>query len=194
MLKPAVLVHELGQLILGAGIAAGLGHLRLDVSHAALDAAHRAGAGDDLGQHGATLGLRDLLAEVADRQVLAAGDRPGVRLLLAGDDLEQGCLAGAVRPHDRDAAARNDLQVHVGEEVLGAVALGEPGERDEAHRSVGGVLRRAPPVSKRSRVAMPATPAAFQAFSTEWALIGESQMARTLGPAPERAAPAAPCS
>ena len=41
--------------------------------------------------------------------------------------------------------------------------------------------------------AMPVRPAvAFQAFSTEWAVSGESQMARTTGPAPDRHAPAAP--
>ena len=44
---------------------------------------------------------------------------------------------------------------------------------------------------------MPAIPVvdpavAFHAFSTEWAVSGESQMARTDGPAPDRHAPAAP--
>ena len=43
---------------------------------------------------------------------------------------------------------------------------------------------RAPEVSKRSLVAIPGTPTAFSAFSTEWAPAGESQMAITLGPAP----------
>ena len=51
-----------------------------------------------------------------------------------------------------------------------------------------------PAVSKRSRVAMPGMPEAFQAFSTPCAFVGESQMASTVGPAPERHAPAAPRS
>ena len=81
----------------------------------------------------------------------------------------------------------------------------ESGTVQETHTVVGvrllpdyrpsqSATRRAPDVSNRSLVAMPGTPAAFQAFSTAWAEGVESQMASTVGPAPERQAPAAPRS
>ena len=67
MLEPAVLVHQLGQLVLGRRPRSQLG---LDVPHPALDAAHRAGAGQHLGQDAAPRRLGHLLAQVADGDVL----------------------------------------------------------------------------------------------------------------------------
>src|SRR5439155_102124 len=81
----------------GIGVAARLGELRLDMAEPMADPAHRPGAGHDLGQDAAPGRVRDVLAEVADDHVLPAYDRARVRLLLAGDDLEQRRLAGTVR-------------------------------------------------------------------------------------------------
>ena len=102
MLEAAVLVDQLRELLVVVRVL----HLGLDVAHPALDAAHLAGAGQYLGQHAATAALRHLLAQVADHDVAGAGDRPGVGLLVAGDELEQRRLAGAVGPDDRDRDAR----------------------------------------------------------------------------------------
>jgi hypothetical protein len=111
-----------------------LGHLCLDVAQPPLDAADRACPRQHLGQHRATLRLCDLLAQVADRQVLAPCDDADIGLLVAGDDLQQGRLAGPVRSYDGDAAPGADLQPDPVEQVLGAMALGDPGEGDQAHR------------------------------------------------------------
>ena len=100
-------------------------------------------------------------------------------------------------PDDREPTTGADHQADVAEEMLGGVALRHARERHEGHGPEHGsqsATRRAPDVSNRSLVAMPGTPAAFHAFSTAWALGAESQIARTVGPAPERQAPAAPRS
>ena len=191
MLQPPVFVHQLGQF----GLVGGIGHLLLDVGHAPADAGHRAGPGQHLGHHRVTARLGDFLAEVADDQVLAAGHGARVRALFAGDDLEQRRLAGAVGTDDGHPPAGAHLQADVAEQELGAVALGHAGQVDEAHRRASAVVSRAPASSNRRRVAIPGRPplpSPFHAFSTAWAVNGESQMARTAGPAPDRQAPTAP--
>ena len=127
MLQPPVLGHELLELRL----LARFGQLGLDMAHPSTDAAHLAGAGDDLVEDAPPARLGDLLAQVADDHVLAPRDRAAVRLLLAGDDLEQRRLAGAVRPDDGDAPSGGDLQADAVEQVLRTVALGEVGEGDQ---------------------------------------------------------------
>ena len=102
MLEAPVLVHQLGELLVVVRVL----HLGLDVSHPAFDAAHLAGARQYLGEHAATAGLRHLLAQVADHDFAGTGDRSGVRLLVAGDELEQRRLAGAIGPDHGDRGAR----------------------------------------------------------------------------------------
>ena len=92
-----------------------------------------AGAGHHLGHDAAPLALRDLLPQVADREVASPRHGARVRRLVAGDDLEQRRLAGPVRPDDRHAAAGADLQADVAEQVLGGVALRHAREGHEAH-------------------------------------------------------------
>src|SRR5206468_1960636 len=129
VLEAAILVHELFDL----GVAARLGELRLDMAEPMADPAHRPGAGHDLGQDAAPGRVRDVLAEVADDHVLPAYDRARVRLLLAGDDLEQRRLAGTVRADDRDPPARGNLQRHVAEQVLRSEGLGGSGDGHQGH-------------------------------------------------------------
>ncbi len=76
MLEPPVLVHQLGELLVVVRVL----HLGLDVAHATFDAAHLAGARQHLGEHAATAGLGNLLAQVADDDLAGPGDRSGVRL------------------------------------------------------------------------------------------------------------------
>ena len=56
-----------------------------------------------------------------------AGHRAGVGPLLAGQDLQQGRLAGAVAADERDPPPRAQRDGHVGEQDALAVRLGEPG-------------------------------------------------------------------
>ena len=64
-------------------------------------------------------------------------DVPGARRERAGDQVEEGALAGAVRPDDRGQAAGEEARGHVGERREAAEALGEPldlEDRRGAHR------------------------------------------------------------
>ena len=68
---------------------------------------------DGLAQDGAHsgLGLEDrVLGHVADPQAPACGARPGRGLLQAGQDLQEGGLAGPVRAHEPDVVALRDAQ------------------------------------------------------------------------------------
>ena len=62
------------------------------------------------GERGAAVALDDL-RERGQHQPAAAGDRAGVRVLLAGEDAQQRRLAAAVGPEHADAGARGELQV-----------------------------------------------------------------------------------
>ena len=52
-----------------------------------------------------------LLGVVAGDDAVAEADRAGVGLGLAGQDAQQGGLAGAVEPHDQQALAAADVEV-----------------------------------------------------------------------------------
>ena len=129
MLEPAVLVHQLGELV----VVGRLLELLLDVAHAPLDAAHLAGAGEHVGERRPPAALGDLLAQVADDRVPGSRDRSAVGGLVAGDQLEQRRLAGAVRSDDREAPPGADHQADVAEQVLRRVALRHAGQGHEAH-------------------------------------------------------------
>src|SRR3954471_12732442 len=53
-------------------------------------------------------------------------DPPGARRERAGDEVEEGALAGAVRPDDRGQAAGEEARGHVGERREAAESFGEP--------------------------------------------------------------------
>jgi hypothetical protein len=107
--------------------------LRLDVPHAALDAAHLAGTRQHLCQHAPAATLGHLLAQVADDRLPGARDRSGVRVLVAGDQLEQRGLAGAIGADDGDATPGTDHQADIAEQVLRGVPLRHARDRHEAH-------------------------------------------------------------
>ncbi len=72
--------------------------------------------------------LLDVLAEVADRQLLRHRDVAFVRRFLADDHPEQRRLAGAVGTDEADLLARIELERGVDEEHLPAVLLADAGE------------------------------------------------------------------
>src|SRR4029078_11882581 len=76
--------------------------------------------------------------------------RAGIGCQLAGDQVEQCRLAGAVRSDDQPALARLDVQVDVGGDVQAAESLGEIPDGEGAHG-----LASAPPgsvLARRSRL------------------------------------------
>ena len=78
------------------------------------------------------------LVDVAELDGVAELDRAGVRLLLAGDHLEQGRLAGAVRADHADDAAGRQLEGQVLEQQLVAVGLATgPRPRSPCRRGAG---------------------------------------------------------
>ena len=95
-----------------------------------------------------------LVAEVVlaeDADLLRPVDAAGVRLLVAGEDLHEGGLAGAVRAGESVAAPRRERDVHVLEELLGPEGLGDVLDRDH-----GG--RQSTPSARFSRGVRPSPP------------------------------------
>ena len=89
-----------------------------------------AAAGNRLVEHRAAGHLLDVLAEVADGQLLRHRHVAFVRRLLADDHPEQRRLAGAVRADEADLLAGIELERGVDEEDLPAVLLADARERD----------------------------------------------------------------
>ena len=81
--------------------------------------------------------LLDVLAEVADRQLLRDRHVAFVGRFFAGDHAEQRRLAGAVRADEADFLAGIELERGVDEENLAAVLLADFGERDHLGRYSG---------------------------------------------------------
>ena len=79
---------------------------------------------------GAAVALDDLRERGHD-QAAAAGDRPGVRVLLAGEDAQQRRLAAAVGPEHADAGAGGELQVEAGEDLAAAERLRDAVRRQQ---------------------------------------------------------------
>ena len=80
----------------------------------------------DQGDIGAQVGLADA-AEI----VSVDKDRPLLRIEEARDQVDEGALAGAARTDERDGLSGGDLQGHVGQDRISAIA-----ERDAAHLKV----------------------------------------------------------
>ena len=86
---------------------AGIGHRVLQRFELVVQVADAAAAGDRLVEHRAARHLLDVLAEVADRQLLRHRDVAFVGRLLADDHAEERGLAGAVRADEADLLARD---------------------------------------------------------------------------------------
>ena len=102
----------------------------LQVLELVVQVAEPAAAGDGLVEHRAPGHLLDVLAEVADRQLLRHRHVALVRRLFAGDHAEQRRLAGAVRADEADLLAGIELERRVDEENLSSVLLADVGKRD----------------------------------------------------------------
>ena len=110
--------------------ARGIGHRVLQRLELVVQVAEPAAAGDRLVEHRAARHLLDVLAEVADRQLLRHRDLALVGRLLADDHAEERRLAGAVGPDQADLLAGVELERRVDEEDLPAVLLADSRERD----------------------------------------------------------------
>ena len=119
----------------------GVGHRVLQGLELVVQVAQAAAAGDRLVEHRAALHLLDVLAEVADRELLRHRDLALVGAFLAHDHAEERRLAGAVRADEADPLARVELERGLDEEHLAAVLLADARERD--HGKGTRVARRA---------------------------------------------------
>ncbi len=74
-----------------------------------------------------------LLAQARDAQVLGTFQGAAVRLDLAGDDLHQGGLAGAVAAHQAQPLPGLDLELDLVQEQGAAVAEADVAQAQECH-------------------------------------------------------------
>ena len=118
----------------------GVGHRLLERLQLVVQLAQAPAAGDRLVEDRAALHLLDVLAEVADRQLLRHGDLALVGGLLADDQAEERRLAGAVRSHEPHLLAGVQLERGVDEQELPAVLLADARERD--HGKAARLARR----------------------------------------------------
>jgi hypothetical protein len=93
-----------------------IGDAALGLGELALQRAQLGARVEDGGERGAVVAL-DELRERGHHQPAAAGDRPRVRVLLAGEDAQQRRLAAAVGAEHADAGAGRELQVEPGEDL-----------------------------------------------------------------------------
>ena len=113
-------------------VARRIAHGVLELDQLVMQVAEASAAGDRFVEDGAAADLVDLLAEVADRDLLRHGDRAVVRRLFADDHAEQRRLAGAIRPDQTGLLAGVELERGVDEEDLLSVLLADVGKRDHA--------------------------------------------------------------
>ena len=109
---------------------AGIFHGVLQVFELVVQVADAAAAGDGLVEHRAARHLLDVLAEVADGQLLRNRDLAFVGRFLADDHAEERGLAGAVGADQADLLAGVQLERGVDEEELLAVLLVDVGKGD----------------------------------------------------------------
>ena len=102
----------------------------LEVLELVVEIAEPAAARDGLVEHRAARHLLDVLAEVADGELLGNRDLALVGALLARDHAEEGGLARTVRAHEADLLPGVELERGVHEEDLAAVLLADAGEGD----------------------------------------------------------------
>ena len=101
-----------------------------------MEVADAAAAGNRFVEDAATRHLFDVLAEVADRELLRHRDVAFVRHFLADDHAEERRLAGAVRADEADLLAGIELKGGVDEQDLPAVLLADAGQRDHGYLSM----------------------------------------------------------
>ena len=104
-----------------------IAHRLLERFELVVEIADAAAAEDRLVEHRAPGHFLDVLAEVADRQLLRHRHIAVVGHFLAGDHPEQRRLAGAVRADEADLLAGVELKRRVDEENLPAVLLADAG-------------------------------------------------------------------
>ena len=103
-------------------------HRVLERFQLVVEIAEAPASGDRFVEHRAPGHLVDLLAEVAERQLLRNRHVAVIGVLLARDHPEERRLAGPVRPDETDLLSGVQLERRVHEEDLAAVLLGNPGE------------------------------------------------------------------
>ena len=108
----------------------GVGDAALGLGELALQRGQLGARVEHGGERGAAVALDDLRERGHD-QPAAAGDRPGVRVLLAGEDAQQRRLAAAVGPEHADAGAGGELQVEAGEDLAAAERLRDAVRRQQ---------------------------------------------------------------
>ena len=106
----------------------GIGHRHVQLFELVMQQTDAAAAGDGFVEHRSTGHLLDVLAEVADGQLLRHRDVAVVGRLFTDDHPEQRGLAGTIRPDETDLLAGVELERGVDEEDLPAVLLADPGE------------------------------------------------------------------
>ena len=116
--------------------ARGIRHRVLQILELVMQIADASAARDRLVEHRAARHLLDVLAEVADRQLLRHRDLALVGAFFAGDHPENGGLAGAVGPDQAGLFSRIELERRVDEEDLLAVLLADVRERDHELQAV----------------------------------------------------------
>ena len=104
----------------------------LDVVHLGLDVEQRLKRAAGFLEDRAARVRQPVLRQVADRQVGRLDDRARVRLVEAGEHLQQRGLAGAVRAAQADAVAVRDLPRDVVDQGAVAERFGEVGKLDHA--------------------------------------------------------------
>ena len=95
--------------------ARGIGHRVLQLLELVMEIADASAAGDGLVQHRPARHLLDVLAEVADGQLLRHRDLAVVHAFFAGDHAEDGGLAGAVGSDEADFFPGIELERRVHE-------------------------------------------------------------------------------
>ena len=111
-------------------------HRVLQLFELVMQIADASAAGDRLVEHRAAGHFFDVLAEVADGQLLRHRHFAFVGRFLAGDHAEDGGLAGAVRTDQTGLLSGIELEGRVDEEDLLAVLLADVRERDHESSSV----------------------------------------------------------
>ena len=115
-----------------------IAHRVVELLQLVMQVADAAAAENRFVEHRAAGHLLDVLAEVADRQLLRNRDVALVGHLFAGDHPEQGRLARSVRADEADLFAGIELEGGVDEQDLPAVLLADAGQRNHV---VWGFLR-----------------------------------------------------
>src|SRR6185437_1376618 len=95
--------------------------------------------------------MRAAARRVVDDFAPEEPDRPGLRPDLAGDEVEERRLAGAVRPDHQATLARLDPEIDVGGDAQSAEGLGEAADLERSHWPLPWLRRPAGMAPRRPR-------------------------------------------